>query len=85
MIAVDLFVVLLVVGGIAGAILAVGGRRQLRQSRRTELVSSEVYKLTRRMAHALESLLIQDANFPILSDSQRSSYLELLKEWEKQL
>jgi len=46
---------------------------------------SEVYKLARRMAHALEGVLILDQNLPNLPNTQRSSIEALLKEWEKQL
>lgn len=46
---------------------------------------SEVYKLARRMAHALEGVLILDDNLPNLPNTQRSSIEALLKEWEKKL
>lgn len=82
MIGVDVFVVLLVIGAVVAGITALGNRRT---SPVRGLGDVATYRITRRMAHALESLLLQDDNFPILTESQRTTYRALLKEWEKLL
>lgn len=81
MIAVDLVIVISVVGGILGLLAA----RSLRAQQRNDLVNSPVYKLTRRMANELERVLIHDTNFPMLTEAQRSNIRALLHDWEKQL
>lgn len=82
MIAVDAFLVMVVLVSIAGSAVVAASRRSQRQHAPG---GTEVYKLARRMAHALEGVLILDQNLPNLPNAQRTSIEALLKEWEKQL
>lgn len=85
MIAVDIALVLIVVGGVAALMIAAANRRDDRLSARRDVAGSPAYRLTRRMAHELEGVLIQDSNFPFLPNDRRASIEATLKEWEKQL
>lgn len=85
MIAVDVFVAAVVLAVIGGLFVTATNRRQERAVMAQVTAHSPLYRTTRRMASVLDSLLIQDANFPILSDKQRSSIEECLREWENLL
>ncbi len=71
---------------IVGIVLfAIGSALYVRLQRERAPGGSTIYRLTRRMAHELEGVLIQDSNFPFLANTQRASIEAVLKEWEKQL
>ncbi len=82
MIAVDAFFAFVVLTALGAGLVAIAGKRAAREHAPG---GSNVYKLARRMAHALEGVLILDDNLPNLPNTQRSSIEALLKEWEKQL
>ena len=87
MIAVNIFIVLVVCTAVGAGIVALGHRRQAALASRVQTLGADrdIYRVTRRMAHVLESLLIQDSNFPVLSDTTRSTITDVLDEWEKLL
>lgn len=54
-------------------------------AKKDERVGSDAYKLTRRMAHALEGVLLQDEMMPSLREADRESIKKLLREWEEMI